>query len=275
MGEKLYSLIVNWWYIVKSHYPLTYKLKVIWKSLIGLILLPWYSFTKRNYFNIDWLRLYWHNYQLVLWQYYEDWVRMEYYFHTDKKIPVIIDGWASIWDSMLYFKNIYPQSEIHSFEPDTIAFGYLEKNMHYNQLKNVHLYKKAISTSNDDIVFYYDDEPSYSHSTIAGRMNKNKTVIPAMDIMDIIWNKEIDLLKLDIEWSEMSVMKRVHEQQWFANIHNIILEYHHNIPWEQAQLGGFLEILEQNWYKYQIQAGCYPLYAKDKYQDIHIFAYRH
>lgn len=224
--------------------------------------------------DINWLRLYGHAYALVLWQYYENRVRLEYYFNTNKKSPIIIDGWASIGDTLVYFKSIYPESTIYSFEPDTVAFSLLEQNNTYNKFSNTHLYNKAIGISNDDIVFYYDDEPSYSHSVVAGRMNKNKTVIPAMDIMDIIWDKEIDLLKLDIEWSEMSVMKRIHEQQWFTHIYNIILEYHHNIPWEQAQLWGFLEILEKNWYKYQIQAGCYPLYAKDKYQDIHIFAYK-
>ena len=52
-------------------------------------------------------------------------MRHEYYFHTDKENPVIIDAGANIGDSMIYFKYLYPQATIYSFEPDVATFAYL------------------------------------------------------------------------------------------------------------------------------------------------------
>lgn len=222
----------------------------------------------------NWLRLYWFNINFINWLFHENWIQNEYYFKSTKTNPVIIDAWANIWDSMLYFKYLYPQSIVYSFEPDIATFKILEYNIKQNKLTDVFSYNAALWNSNKDIEFYFDENPSYTHSVKSWRMSKNKTIVKCFDIVDFIKDKRIDLLKLDIEWGEWDVLNALDSSWSFNKIEQIILEYHHNIKWDVSMLWLFLSILEKNWFDYQVQSNCFPMNEHRKYQDVHIFAYR-
>ena len=69
------------------------------------------------------------NYQTILQLFREVFVRHEYYFKTTKRIPVIFDCGANIGMATFFFKWLYPQSEIHVFEPDKATFKLLKWNI--------------------------------------------------------------------------------------------------------------------------------------------------
>lgn len=74
-------------------------------------------------------------------------LRNEYYFETSKANPVILDCGANIGLATLFFKWMYPHSEIHAFEPDGVTFELLKRNVEANNLHDVHLYNVALFNS--------------------------------------------------------------------------------------------------------------------------------
>jgi len=52
-----------------------------------------------------------------------------YRFRSNNQRPFIIDGGANIGLSILYFKKIYPLSQIVAFEPDEKIFSVLQRNI--------------------------------------------------------------------------------------------------------------------------------------------------
>jgi len=48
----------------------------------------------------------------------------------------------------LYFKRLYPNSKIYSFEPDEKHYNMLKKNIEANKLKKIFIEKKAVTNYN-------------------------------------------------------------------------------------------------------------------------------
>jgi FkbM family methyltransferase len=56
-----------------------------------------------------------------------------------------LDCGANIGLATLFFKRLYPESEIHAFEPDPETFKMLRRNVEQNSLSYVYLYNVALS----------------------------------------------------------------------------------------------------------------------------------
>ena len=50
--------------------------------------------------------------------------------------------------------------------------------------------------------------------------------------------------------------------------------HHHNICGDNAKLGQFLTLFEENGFAYQINTRCLPIYTQNKFQDVLIYAYQ-
>ena len=62
----------------------------------------------------------------------EIWGKEIYYFKSPNISPFIIDIGAHIGISVLYFKQLYPNSNILAFEPNPISFDILQNQYRYN-----------------------------------------------------------------------------------------------------------------------------------------------
>ena len=206
----------------------------------------------------------------------EVFVRHEYFFKTPKKKPVIFDCGANIGMTTLFFKWLYPKSEIHAFEPDKVTFKLLKHNVAQNKLENVYLYNVALSDKKRKVSLYIDkQQPGSTKMSIKfERMPKDKIFVEACPLSVFIQGKDVDLLKMDIEGAEMSVVRDLFITKKLQNVKEMIIEYHHNISGENAKLGRFLTFFEENGYKYQINTKCIPIYVQEKFQDVLIYAYK-
>ncbi|HMY80347.1 MAG TPA: FkbM family methyltransferase [Candidatus Absconditabacterales bacterium] len=275
MIERFFFMIQGRGYVIKSHNSRYTKFRLLLQSFFLTISAPFLDIIGIKGINVGHgLTLYGFNASFINGLFHENRIHNEYFFKSTNTNPIIIDAGSNIGDSMLYFKYLYPESTIYCFEPDHTTFQYLKKNIINNKLSNVFAEEKALGGVKKTIEFYFDEKPSYTHSTKKGRMVKNKKIIECVGIIDLIKNKKIDLLKLDIEGAELEVIESINTHKLFNNIDQIILEYHHNIEGESSILGSFLSILEMNGYNYQIQSNCFPMNQKNKYQDVHIFAYK-
>jgi len=69
----------------------------------------------------------------------------EYFFSSPKQSPRIIDCGSHIGLATLYFKKLFPLSEITCVEPIPENFALLQKNIEVNNLRSVNLINAAIS----------------------------------------------------------------------------------------------------------------------------------
>ena len=185
-------------------------------------------------------------YELVK-TYKEIFVEEIYQFETKKTHPVILDCGANIGLSTIYFKTIYPNAIVHTFEPDAALFEILSKNMHSNQFKQVELHQAAIWTEHTTLSF--DNKGSEgSHIDTSGQ-STNK--VNAIKLSSILANLDVvDFLKMDIEGAEYEVVKDCAEH--LHKIEHFFLEYHGKAS-ETYKLNELLNIVDKAGFKVYIK----------------------
>lgn len=199
-----------------------------------------------------------------------------YEFLTSNPCPIIIDCGANMGLSLLYFSKTYPNAEIIAFEPDESVLPFLEKNIHSQEMKNVELHKMAVWNKETELEFYTDNG-------LGGRIgteyeNQDPKIIKAIRLRNFL-NRQIDMLKIDIEGSEYHVLQDCEDMLYKVN--HVFLEYHSFYD-EEQHLDDILNILKRQGFKYHLRQSFSrqrPFVDKylvcEKYDmAINIFAYR-
>lgn len=202
-------------------------------------------------------------------------VNQIYRFVSDKANPFIIDCGSNIGMSVLYFKMIYPDSEILAFEPDREAYSCLETNVRINALKSIEMIKKAISNKEGRIDFWFDqaNPGSLRGSIIRERMPKQRREVEAACLSKYI-DREVDFLKIDVEGAERDVIEELSNERKLHYIKQMIIEYHHHIIKNTDVFSRILRILEDAGLGYQIESSLTRPLKSQRFQDILIYAYQ-
>jgi FkbM family methyltransferase len=172
---------------------------------------------------------------------------------------IFIDCGANDGCSIDLFRGYYPNAdeyEIHSFEPAPIFRKKLEK-------KNVFFHEKAVSTSDDNHIFFFDPRTGvdktkttthvhFGSSLIAEKMNgikenfnkaikdgrltperrweENQINVKGIDfskwVMDTFNKNDYIVLKMDIEGAEYPVLEKMIEDKSISYIDVIYIEFH-------------------------------------------------
>jgi FkbM family methyltransferase len=167
-----------------------------------------------------------------------------YGFSADNDNPVIIDCGAHIGLASIYFAGRYPKGEIYAYEADPGIEKILKENINSLGLKNVKTFGKAVWVNDDGVEFEKTDDDS---GYISNFENENCVRIPSIRLKNILKNKKIDLLKLDIEGSEYEVIADCGDA--LNNVKNIIIEVH-KFRDQNGSLAGILSVLEKNNFEY-------------------------
>lgn len=207
----------------------------------------------------------------------EVFIRNDYLFHTANKRPVILDCGANIGMATLFFKWLYPRAEVHAFEPDPRAFQVLTENVARNRLTDVHLHNVALCERNGAVDFFVPvgTEGSTMMSLVAGRIPETgarRMQVNGRTLSSFIGSRAVDFLKLDVEGGEDLVLRDLSASGALPNIKEIAIEYHHNIPGRGAGLGGFLQLLHDSGYYYQVDATWRGASGPPEVQDIMVRA---
>lgn len=207
-------------------------------------------------------------------------LRNEYYFETSTEKPVIFDCGANIGLATLFFKWLYPRSEVFAFEPDRETFALLKRNVEANHLTGVQLYNVALSDKTGTADFHVDHAApgSVRMSLNYQRMPKDTITVETLALSEMIGrqlpDRDIDFLKLDVEGAEGAVLQDLATTERLKRVRELLIEFHHKIGGERAKLGSFLTTLETQGFDYQVDAVCMPLYARGRFQNIMLYAYR-
>jgi len=174
-------------------------------------------------------------------------INESYGFRADKPNPLIIDCGANIGLSVLYFKNLYPDSVIKAFEPDKKIFKILKLNTNNFNLSNVSIVNKGVWTKNGDADFLPDGADG--GKIVAGNPGKSLGKVKVIRLKNLLEEEEVDLLKIDIEGAEIDVLSDCRKN--LSGVKLLFVEYHSFISHEQ-RLDELLNILSEAGFKYYI-----------------------
>jgi FkbM family methyltransferase len=192
-----------------------------------------------------------------LWR--EIFILENYFFESENPKPSIIDVGSNIGMSVLYFKFLYPDAQITAFEPDPRTFGWLEKNISLNKLKNVTALNVAAGAKEGKMTFYQDT--SIEGSGINGfKMNIVAGIEPGrMRAIDVVckklssfMNSPINLLKIDVEGAEYEILEEIKYK--LGNVKRIFLEVHQAAGALNDPIPELLENLSVAGFRYAVTA---------------------
>ncbi len=275
-----FSGLSNFLYLVKSNHSLKNKLKILCTFIrINFKYLFFSKLFKLKKERIFGFKIDAFDYEIIRFLYEEIFYKNEYRFISKKINPIIFDCGANIGFATIFFKWIYPESEIYAFEPDKNTFKILKKNVLQNKLKNVHLFNSAIFDKNGEIDFFIDSTcpGSLVMSTKQERMPKDKITVDCLSLSDLIKNNnlsKIDYIKMDIEGAEFEAIQDLNNNNQLKNVDKFSIEYHHKISGHKSKLSEFLRIFENNDFEYQINTRSIPINAEGIFQDMLIYIYR-
>jgi FkbM family methyltransferase len=211
----------------------------------------------------------------------EIFVRREYHFVSDSRSPLILDCGSNIGMSLLYFKTIWPDSRIVAFEPDELAFRALQQNVAANRWNYVEMHNAALHSEDGEIDFF--SNPALPGSLVMSTFRQRvsgATIRPiacrkvqALRLSSFVTGP-VDLLKMDIEGTELAVLEELTLTGKLPQIKEIVLEYHHHLNDRENRMARVLGLLEENGFGYQIHAPGARPFQRRAFQDILIYAYR-
>ncbi|MCK9368528.1 FkbM family methyltransferase [Candidatus Dojkabacteria bacterium] len=160
----------------------------------------------------------------------EIFINASYYFNIKNKNPKIIDCGSHIGLSLIYFKELYPNSSIVAIEPNPEVINILKQNIFENDLKDVEVIPKALSTDSNPKEFFFDSSHENWYSTGGfkqgswqGIQKSKKTIVECVTLSSLI-NAKIDILKIDVEGFEEKILYEAKKK--LNMIDNIVIEYH-------------------------------------------------
>lgn len=183
-----------------------------------------------------------------------------YKFWVDKPTPVIFDVGALIGETVLYFKDQFPNAKIVAFEPSPRSFRLLKRNVIQNHLTNVHLVNAAVGKDKGKAGFFIDKNPNNPWGR-GDSLKKNrfsnpthsKTVEVAVVKLSSYIKERIDLLKLDIEGAETEVIQEIEPK--LKHVDKLILEFHYSIHNPQNKFSIIVNTLMRKGFKLHFYLG--------------------
>ena len=208
----------------------------------------------------------------------EIFVDLQYYFMAARPDPFIVDGGSNIGMSVLFFKALYPDARVLSFEPAQPAYRLLLRNIEQNGLAGIEVHRAALGRVTGEVQFFEDpeDPSTFRMSTRPGRIEGTAGSVPQRRLSELL-DADIDLLKLDVEGAEDDVLADLVESGVISRIGQLVVEYHHHLDPERDFLGAFLERLREQGFRYQVSAQQRVknrVNPRPAFQDVLVHAYR-
>jgi FkbM family methyltransferase len=175
--------------------------------------------------------------------YREIFVDQIYRFDTPSGAPRIIDCGSNYGTSLVYFKDLYPQSRITGIEADPKIFALLAKNTAH---LDIDLRNKAVSHNNEPLQFFCEGSDGGRAAHVL-REPKSVIRVEALTLDDLI-DGPVDFLKIDIEGSEGDAIEACTK---LPLVGQMFIEYHSFADTAQ-NLGRMLNKLSAEGFRYYI-----------------------
>lgn len=189
--------------------------------------------------------------------------------------PLIFDCGSNIGMSILFFKRRHPNARVVGFEPHPQVHETLRRNVEGNQLQGVSLHRKALAGEAGSIEFYAEGaSPGALDMGLFATRNQGAAILVEAETLSSHLHEPVDLLKLDIEGAEESVLDELARSGQLRHVRSLVCEYHHHLDPAQDRLSRTLSILEDGGFGYHIGAHAPRPLTMAGYQDVVVYAYR-
>lgn len=200
-----------------------------------------------------------------------------YKFISDQPNPLIIDCGSNIGLSILYLKQLYPQSKIIGFEADPTVYKTLKANLQSFGYEDIEIYNKALWKEETTLEFAVEGADGGRVAQNEDESFNGRVKVPTVCLSNYL-SQPVDFLKLDIEGAETEVIKECAD--CLHQVKNLFVEYHSF--WEQPQtINEILSILKNANFRVSIssQLASRQPFVKQPLQlgmdlQLNIFAYR-
>ena len=150
--------------------------------------------------------------------------------------PVIVDAGANIGISAMWFLGCYPDATLHAFEPESGNYRLLAEN--FGRVECVRLFQATLGGHVGEVTLHLGRSPG-EHSLISSETGEDERVrvMTLASHMDAENLGRIDLLKLDVEGSELDVLVGLGER--IRDVSVIVGEVHEKLV-NEAEFYRFL-----------------------------------
>ena len=182
-------------------------------------------------------------------------VRNVYYFSTAESSPMIVNCGGNVGYSTLYFKYLYPNAKVMVFEPNMRVFEILRNNISRNSLENVELINSGLGQSDGKKeLFFKQERGAAGGATVLESVAESKDAdIDSFSHITVDIQKlskylpeKVDMLKMDVEGSELEILKEIDGEDMLSRVQTMVLEFHANSANENNEISEFLGILKKN-----------------------------
>jgi len=132
-----------------------------------------------------------------------------------KEWDIFLDIWSNIWYfSLLSSRIVWEKWKVISFEPSSLNYFALEKNIKLNHFINIQTHRLWVWNEESQFEIYYNNDNPWATSLIKNDENikYQKEIINIIKLDDFIIEQKIDFIKMDIEWFEYEAIL------WMENI---------------------------------------------------------
>lgn len=172
---------------------------------------------------------------------------------VEDRAPVIIDAGAHIGISTLYFTKLFPTAQIIAIEPNPLTREILEKNIWNNRLEDrISVLPVALSNQAGSASLYHLPDKKWQLNAnltpLAWNGDKlSESLEVTTTTLSSLLTQEVDILKLDVEGSELLVLKEAREKLHLIN--QLWVEFH---PTLGNSLQELTQLLEKSGFKLTI-----------------------
>jgi len=149
-------------------------------------------------------------------------------FTSASNRPRILDCGANIGLAALYFKHLYPQARITAYEADPALAALCRRNLTSNGAGDVDVDAVAVWAHEGSVSFQKEGADSGAIEGTSVGLAAETMTVPSIRLRDVIARNPIDLLKMDIEGAEVTVLTDCLTA--LDNVHAMILDVHEFDP---------------------------------------------
>lgn len=160
-------------------------------------------------------------------------LREEYKGFIQKSPKTILDGGANIGGASRYWHKQYPEATIIAVEPDPENFEILTENT--SEISKISCVQGGIWSSDTKLSFENDKAWKYSLQVVEDNINGKIQAYSIPSLMEKFNWDFIDVLKLDVEGSEVEILSK-NTEPWIDKIGTLILELHPDIDYRCSRI---------------------------------------
>lgn len=166
-----------------------------------------------------------------------EWRKVAYMCQYLKPGMVFADvGAFNGYFSLIASKLVGEMGKVYAFEPDLDCMDWLEKNLEANRCTNVLRYFTAVGAADQPVSMFKGEQPGWTSTT---RQTNNVFVRPQVRL-DTAIPTRLDMMKIDVEGSELNVLRGAEITLFAARHMHILLDLHPELGVHPGGIEDFL-----------------------------------